>query len=58
MNVTGVKTNEKVMMTLRLPVDTYWDLLDKVQSMKKEKHGYSINQYLTELIEKDISGKK
>lgn len=58
MNVTGVKTNEKVMMTLRLPVDTYWDLLDRVQLLKKEKHGYSINQYLTELIEKDISGKK
>ena len=58
MNVTGVKTNEKVVMTLRLPVDTYWDLLDKVQFIKKEKHGYSINQYLTELIEKDITGKK
>ena len=58
MNLTGVNTNEKVMLTLRLTVDTYWDLLEKVQYTKKEKRGYSINQYLTELVEKDLKGKK
>ncbi len=58
MNKTGVKTYEKVVNTIRLPVDTYLDLLDVVQAKKRECHAYSINEYLTEIIENDIRDSK
>lgn len=54
MNKSDVYTCEKVMLTLRLSPKTYEDMIEKVQKLKKEERGFSINQYLTELIEKDI----
>lgn len=55
MNNTDVMTNEKVMMTLRLPPETYAKLMEKVFSEKKKQRGYSINQYITLLIENELS---
>lgn len=54
MNKSDVITYEKVMMTLRLPPKTYSDMMDKVQKIKRETRGYSVNQYLTDLIERDL----
>ena len=54
MNKTDVITYEKVMMTLRLPPKTYAKMIEKVQNDKKNMRGYSVNQYLTELIERDL----
>ncbi len=54
MNKTDVITYEKVMMTLRLPPETYANMIDKVQKIKKEERGFSVNQYLTELVERDL----
>lgn len=58
MNKSGVFTYEKVMMTLRLSPETYSKMIEKVQQMKKEERGFSINQYLTELIERDLKENK
>ena len=54
MNKTDVITYEKVMMTLRLPPETYATMIEKVQKIKKEERGFSVNQYLTELVERDL----
>ena len=56
MNKSGIYTYDKVMLTLRLPPETYADMIEKVQKIKKDERGFSINQYLTELIERDLKG--
>lgn len=42
------------MIPLRLPPEIYNQMMDKVQERKKEERGYSINQYLTEILSKDL----
>ncbi len=54
MNKTNVSTYEKIMLPLRLPPETYSKLVDKINLKKKSVRGYSINQYVTELIEKNL----
>lgn len=52
MNNSNVLTAEKVMITLRLPPDTYTAMMQEVRDKKDNiDRGYSINQFLTELIE-------
>ena len=59
MNNTETPTYKKVMITFRVPPETYQAMIAKVREKKdKDDRGYSINQYLTELIQKDIAGKK
>ena len=57
MNKSDVSTYEKIMIPLRLPPDLYQKMNDKVQKEKKKQRGYSINQFLTSLIEKDLEEK-
>lgn len=57
MNKSDVTTYEKIMIPLRLPPDTYQKMMDKVQKEKKKQRGYSINQFVTALIEKDLEEK-
>ena len=57
MNKSDVSTYEKIMIPLRLPPDVYQKMIEKVQKEKKKQRGYSINQFLTSLIEKDLEGK-
>ena len=57
MNNSDVSTYEKIMIPLRLPPDLYQKMNDKVQKEKKKQRGYSINQFLTSLIEKDLEEK-
>ena len=58
MNKTNTPTNEKIMIPLRLPPDIYHRMMDEVQKKKKDERGYSVNQYLTDILTNDLEGKK
>ena len=58
MNDTGTITYEKIMIPIRLTPETYEKLIDAVQAKKKVSRGYSINQFVTSLIEKELKLKK
>lgn len=52
MNNSNIPTAEKIMLTLRLPPDTYTAMTKEVRDKKDNiDRSYSINQFLTELIE-------
>ena len=57
MNKTTTPTYEKIMIPLRLPPEIYSRMVDEVQKKKKDVRGYSVNQYLTEILTKDLEGK-
>ena len=57
MNNTGTVTYEKVMLTVRLTPETYEKLIDRVNAQKKKQRGYSINQCISELLEKELKVK-
>ena len=46
------------MLPLRLPPDIYQRMMDAVQKKKKGERGYSVNQYLTEILIKDLEEKE
>lgn len=55
MNNTKTPTAEKKTFPLRLPPDTYRRVREKVQVEKaKGNYAYSINDFLTEIIEKGL----
>ena len=58
MNKTNTPTYEKIMIPLRLPPEIYSQMMDEVQRKKKDERGYSVNQYLTELLTKDLEDKQ
>ena len=58
MNSSKVSTQEKVMLPLRLPPDVYQKVRRKVNTKKDDIRGYSINEYLTELVMKDLGVEK
>ncbi len=58
MNNSKVPTVEKTMLPLRLPPELYKKIRNKVNLKKEDIRGYSINEYLTELITKDLEGEK
>ena len=45
------------MIPLRLPPEIYTRMMDEVQKKKKDERGYSVNQYLTDILTKDLEGK-
>ncbi len=59
MNKTNTPTAAKKVFPLRLPPDVYKRIRDKVQ-IEKEKgnYAYSINDYLTQIIEEGLKEKK
>lgn len=57
MNKSSVPTANKIMLPLRLPPDIYEKMIAFVQKEKKKNRGYSVNQFLTELIEKELEEK-
>lgn len=58
MNNTKTPTVEKKIFPLRLPPDLYKKVRNEVQKEKdKGNYAYSINDYLTEIIEKELKGK-
>ena len=54
MNNSDIETVEKVMLPLRLHPKLYKKITKKVNKKKETVRGYSINQYITELIEQDF----
>lgn len=57
MNKSSTPTYQKIMIPLRLPPEIYHRMMDEVQKKKKEERGYSVNQYLTEILSRDLEGK-
>ena len=58
MNNTKTPTAEKKIFPLRLPPDLYKKVRNEVQKEKdKGNYAYSINDYLTEIIEKELKEK-
>ena len=58
MNKTKTPTVDKVTFPLRLPPDMYKQIREKVNEIKEnENYAYSINDFLTEIIEKGLKEK-
>ena len=58
MNKTNTPTERKISLTLRLPPSTYKLLRAKVNEIKEnEDLRYSINDFITEAVEKSLKGK-
>lgn len=59
MNKTKIATVDKVTFSLRLPPKTYKQIRARVNEIKEnENYAYSINDFLTEIIEKGLKEKK
>ena len=58
MNKSKIPTSEKIGIPLRLEPELYEKMMDRVQKEKKKQRGYSVNQLLTELLEKELKEKK
>ena len=59
MNKTKIPTTDKVKFSLRLTSSTYKKIRARVEEIReKEGYAYSINDYLTELIEKGLKDKR
>ena len=58
MNKSKTPTSKKIGIPLRLEPELYEKMMDRVQKEKKSQRGYSVNQLLTELLEKELKGKK
>ena len=55
MNSSNIPTNEKVMITLRIPPDTYSAMVQEVRDKKDNiDRNFSINQYITDLLEEKL----
>ena len=57
MNKSDIPTNQKIPIPLRLPPELYEQMIEVVQKKKKKERGYSVNQYLTEILAKDLKEK-
>ena len=57
MNNSDTPTYQKIMIPLRLAPELYRAMMEHVQREKKDERGYSVNQYLTELLEQDLKDK-
>ena len=58
MNKSDIPTKQKVPIPLRLPPELYEQMMELIHERKKEERGYSVNQYLTEILTKDLEEKK
>ena len=58
MNKSETPTKQKVPIPLRLPPELYKQMMELIHERKKEERGYSVNQYLTEILTKDLEEKK
>ena len=57
MNKSDTPTKQKIPIPLRLPPELYEQMIEVVQKKKKKERGYSVNQYLTEILAKDLKEK-
>ena len=58
MNKSSTPTYEKIMIPLRLPPEIYARMMEEVQRKKKDERGFSVNQYLTDILIKDLEEKE
>ena len=58
MNKSKTPTKQKIPIPLRLPPELYEQMMELIHERKKEERGYSVNQYLTEILTKDLEEKK
>ena len=59
MNKTKTPTVDKVTFPLRLPPKMYKQIREKVNEIKEnENYAYSINDFLTEIIEEGLKEKR
>ena len=56
MNNSNTPTSQKIPIPLRLEPELYTKLKKHVNVKQEKKRGFSINEYLTNLIEKDLKG--
>ncbi len=56
MNNSKTPTSKKIGVPLRLEPKLYEKMMDAVQNKKKQQRGYSMNQLITELLEKELKG--
>ena len=56
-NKSDTPTKQKVSIPLRLPPELYEQMMELIHERKKEERGYSVNQYLTEILAKDLKEK-
>ena len=57
-NKSDTPTKHKIPIPLRLPPELYEQMMEVVQKKKKKERGYSVNQYLTEILAEDLKEKK
>ena len=57
MNKADTPTKQKIPIPLRLPPELYEQMMEVVQKKKKKERGYSVNQYLTEILANDLREK-
>ena len=57
MNKSDTPTKQKISIPLQLPPELYEQMMEVVQKKKKKERGYSVNQYLTEILSKDLEEK-
>lgn len=58
MNKSKTPTSKKVMTPLRLDPELFSKIQQKVYGEKlKGRRGYSINEYITDLVDKDLKEK-
>ena len=57
MNKSDTPTRQKISIPLRLPPELYEQMMEVVQNKKKKERGYSVNQYLSEILAKDLKEK-
>ena len=58
MNNSNTPTSEKLAIPLRLEPNLYAKLKKHVYSIQEKKRSYSINEYITNLIEEDLKEKE
>lgn len=58
MNNSKTPTSQKIPIPLRLEPELYVKLKRHVNIKQEAKRSFSINEYLTSLIEKDLGGEK
>ena len=58
MNKSAIPTKQKISIPLRLPPEIYEQMMELIHERKKEERGYSVNQYLTEILANDLKEKK
>ena len=58
MNNSGVPTYKKIMIPMRISPELYDEMLTVVQKRKRENRGYSMNQYLTEMLSNALKEEK